>query len=781
MKNIFLKSSLLLFVLLNSLVIFASNLSNITVTSTSDNGSVGTLRWAINSSNSDPSITQIDFTSGLTGTLTLTSNLPQITNNISIIGPGANFFTISGANSYTMFSVAAGKTLTISGLKFTQNTSGTGTIFNADNSNFIASDIIVTNNNNGTAFFSANNSTITFSNSNFNNNSSYPLIGSDWGSTPSTTSSNLTDYSNRITVTNCSFTYNSGAIFSTERYVKIDNCNFSDNSDFIGIFGGVNRYQILNSNFTNNSGSTLFYFYSWIGDNSWGYNSTLSANNTLFDGNTFSGNSGTVINPGGNANYDAKTTITNNIFTNNGANWSGSPAVVSPNTLDNFINSVSHSLVNSTVTVTMNRAVFSSNNGTGQLDVNDFQFSLTGGNATLLSATPTSISSVGNVYTLGISISGTTNGMENLTVIPVANSIFDAVGNKAGLTQRNSSNFLSCIQTSSSTSIKLPNASTLVTTLSAQTNWTISGGLNQGLFSIANNNILNFNSVANYSNGSSNVYLVNVTNGCDTRNYTITISPFCGTWGEQGGDGLSQANPGESAYQIKRDYPNSVDGVYWINLPNVGPTQIYCIMNSAYDGGGWMLAMKVTRGTTFNYDANYWTSANTLNSTATNRNDGDAKFETMNNFEAKDMLAIWPDIQNIGSESGSIDNLSSWTWLQNNFHLNGTRTTLINKFSGSQVNYYSSTNGSMTYSGYGTPFSSQGGYTFYGINYFNNQSARIRWGFAWNNETDQNTNDVSGGIGMSGTYQNFSAGDVINCCQINHGINRSARVEVYIR
>lgn len=178
----------------------------------------------------------------------------------------------------------------------------------------------------------------------------------------------------------------------------------------------------------------------------------------------------------------------------------------------------------------MNRAVLNTSNGTGQRDVNDFQFSLTGGNANLLSTTPTSISSVGNVYTLGISISGTTNGRESLTVMPVADSIFDANGNKAGSSQRSSSNFLSCIQTSSASSIKLPNSSTLVTTLSAQSNWTISGGLNQGLFSIANNNVLNFNSVANYSNGSSNVYLVNVTNGCATRNFTITISPICGNW-----------------------------------------------------------------------------------------------------------------------------------------------------------------------------------------------------------------------------------------------------------
>ncbi len=592
MKNLLFKSSLLLLMLLNSLTIFSNSLSNITVTSTSDDGSSGTLRWAINSANSDPTITQIDFTSGLTGTLTLTSNLPQIVNDLTIIGSGANLFTISGANSYTMFSVAAGKTLTISDLKFIQNSGGNGTIFYANSSNFIASDIIVTNNNNGIAFFSANNSTITITNSTINSNSSYQLFGSDWGSTPSTTSSTLTDYTNRITVTNSSFTSNTGTIFRTERYVKLDNCSFSNNSGQIGNFRGVNRYQILNSTFTNNTSGTLFIFSSWIGINSWGNNATISANNTLFDGNTFTNNTGTVINPGGNANYNAKTTIINNIFSNNGTNWSGSPAVISSNTLDNFITSVSHSLVNSIVTVTMNRSVFSTNNGTGSLDVNDFQFSLSGGNATLVSTTPTSISSDGNVYTLGINISGTTNGSELLTVIPVANSIFDSNGNEGGLTQRNSANYLSCIQTTSSSSIKLLNGSTLVTTLSAQSNWTISGGTNQGLFSIANNNVLNFNSAANYSNNSSNVYLVNVTNGCATRNLTVTISALCGTWLERGGNGSSQSNPGSSAYQIKRDYPNSVDGLYWISNENINsgsPFQIYADMTT--DGGGWTLIM----------------------------------------------------------------------------------------------------------------------------------------------------------------------------------------------
>ena len=247
-------------------------------------------------------------------------------------------------------------------------------------------------------------------------------------------------------------------------------------------------------------------------------------------------------------------------------------------------------------------------------------------------------------------------------------------------------------------------------------------------------------------------------------------------------DGLTAGTAATSAKAIKAAYPGAVDGIYWINIPGVGPTQTYCLMNSIYDGGGWMLALKASRGTTFNYDANYWTTNNTLNTTNVNRNDGDAKYDVMNAYLAKDLMAIFPDIPNSGTESGSIDGLTNWSWLQNNFHNSGATTTLINKFSGSQTTFYISTDGSMSFNGYGaTAFSNQGGFTWYGMNYTSNSSAKMRWGFAWNNEGDQGSNDVSGGIGMGSNYGQYSAGDRINCCQINLGVNRSARVEIYIR
>lgn len=246
------------------------------------------------------------------------------------------------------------------------------------------------------------------------------------------------------------------------------------------------------------------------------------------------------------------------------------------------------------------------------------------------------------------------------------------------------------------------------------------------------------------------------------------------------------------------------NGVYWINLPTVGPTQIYCILNSAYNGGGWMLALKATTGTTFNYSANYWTTTNTLNPTDNTRNNADAKFNSMNYFQAKDIMALWPDILTSTYGAGSISGISEWAWLENNFN-NSTRQTLVDFFTAPSNRTY--TNPTFGGSGYfikdaktfngwkAGVFSSQRDIRFYGFNYVNNANygvlAKMRWGFGWNengeglfpsvNRSYLGSNDVSGGIGMDGSFSSYSAGDRINCCQDSTGINRSARVEIYVR
>ena len=92
---------------------------------------------------------------------------------------------------------------------------------------------------------------------------------------------------------------------------------------------------------------------------------------------------------------------------------------------------------NGTIAVTMSEAVYNTNGGSGALEASDFYFAISGGSAGLSSSTPTSISASGNVYTLGIGLSGTPNGRETLTVTPVENAIYDAIGNVAATSQSN--------------------------------------------------------------------------------------------------------------------------------------------------------------------------------------------------------------------------------------------------------------------------------------------------------------------------------------------------------
>lgn len=259
-------------------------------------------------------------------------------------------------------------------------------------------------------------------------------------------------------------------------------------------------------------------------------------------------------------------------------------------------------------------------------------------------------------------------------------------------------------------------------------------------------------------------------------------------------DGSNAAKAAPNAKYLQTAFNNFIDGNYWINLPYVGPTQIYCLLSTAVDGGGWMMAMKATTGTTFNYSSTYWTAINTLNPSQTNRNDGDAKFDAMNYFYAKDIMALWPDIPwNYGGSTtgGSVNTNGSygnWCWLQNNFN-NGIRITPISFFSSAPKFYYGDAN---NFAGKGTAFSAQSDVRFYGFNYANaNSTANVRWGFGWNENGgglypngNEASNDVSGGIGMAGLFStniNYSAGDQYSCCSTNTGINRSARVEIYIR
>jgi hypothetical protein len=95
-----------------------------------------------------------------------------------------------------------------------------------------------------------------------------------------------------------------------------------------------------------------------------------------------------------------------------------------------------------------------------------------------------------------------------------------------------------CLTSSSSITMKLSNQTTLAKLLSPTLHtWTVLSGVDSGDFSLSlsgNPQQLLFSALADNANPQDanldNIYLVNVTDGCETQNLAITISPFCGTW-----------------------------------------------------------------------------------------------------------------------------------------------------------------------------------------------------------------------------------------------------------
>ncbi|MEO6815072.1 MAG: CSLREA domain-containing protein [Edaphobacter sp.] len=92
---------------------------------TCTNGDTCSLRDAITLANSYTA-GDIFFGSGVTGTITLTSALPNITGSVNISGPGANLLTVSGANTYQVLHTNSGTTVSISRLTIANGNAGTG-------------------------------------------------------------------------------------------------------------------------------------------------------------------------------------------------------------------------------------------------------------------------------------------------------------------------------------------------------------------------------------------------------------------------------------------------------------------------------------------------------------------------------------------------------------------------------------------------------------------------------------------------------------------------------
>ena len=261
--------------------------TSLVVTSLDDTTANGTLRWAITQANATAGGIYDSITFGVNGTITLTSALPQITQNVTITGNGRTSTIIDGNNLYRVFNVPSGKSLTISDmtLKQGQNVYG-GLIYNSQGT-VVATNIRFTAMTGGSAVWNnAAGSTATYTNCTFDYLSIG--IGGDHGSTPQlpaevATWADQTDsaFQNKTYVNNCVFS-NNGAGINTQRFTKVQNSTFTNNGYAVSI-QGLNRGQVLNSTFENNSIGV--YHNGWLPTT---FN--MGTDNRLISGNTFTTN-----------------------------------------------------------------------------------------------------------------------------------------------------------------------------------------------------------------------------------------------------------------------------------------------------------------------------------------------------------------------------------------------------------------------------------------------------------------------------------------------------------
>jgi len=267
-------------------------------------------------------------------------------------------------------------------------------------------------------------------------------------------------------------------------------------------------------------------------------------------------------------------------------------------------------------------------------------------------------------------------------------------------------------------------------------------------------------------------------------------------------DGLTAQTAGRSAYDIKLATCTNINGVYWIKkLSEDGRTlstsRVYCIMDSKFQGGGWMLVMKGSNSTaTFTYNSSYWTNDTNLNefdfpSDISEPVNVDSKYDIFNYYKVNSCIAVF-DERDVGY-SNRTDLCKGWVWYESPFY-NGS-LSLKDFYAQGKEHFYYYSSGNYNFSSgkdakfvvplsdtdftnyilerayKSTVWARQEHFKAYG---FNIQPIRwshaVRWGGTFNENPGgvPDSNDVSGGIGVQAI--NWSAGNVPICCQSRSGV-----------
>src|SRR5208337_4801521 len=284
---------------------------NLTVTTLADDpvtpiSEQTTLRDAITQANADTTDSQEVISFAVTGTIDLTSVLPDLVNNISIQGPGASNLTVkrvSSAPDFSVFTVDSGETVSLSGMTIAggnaTSTMGLGDISGEGGGIYNAGALTVTN-------------------STFTGNSA--SIGNGGGNTGGGGIYNA----GALTVTNSTFTNNSAPLgngggidnFGT---LTVTGSTFTGNSANGGGWGGgilnAAAMTVTDSTFTSNSAG-------WGGGIFNSYSSSYQTGTVTVNGSTFTSNSAAGWG-GGVANNNGMLAVTNSTFTSNSSGDGG--------------------------------------------------------------------------------------------------------------------------------------------------------------------------------------------------------------------------------------------------------------------------------------------------------------------------------------------------------------------------------------------------------------------------------------------------------------------------
>ncbi|HET6893733.1 MAG TPA: CSLREA domain-containing protein, partial [Pyrinomonadaceae bacterium] len=257
----------------------------IKVTNTNDGGA-GSLRAAILDANSAGNA--INFETGLTGTITLLSELPNLSASMSINGPGASQLTVQrstagGTPNFRIFTISSGAIVTISGLTISNGNAAGGFPANSGggifNEGTLSINECVINGNNANAGGAiANLGTLTVSSTTITDNNATSLGGGISNSTGATQSAVLTV--NNSTISN-NHTQNAGGGIFNIGQASITNSTLSSNTAGAGAgINNANPMTLSNVTIVNNSASNQGggIFNPGIG--------SLTFNNTLIAGNT---------------------------------------------------------------------------------------------------------------------------------------------------------------------------------------------------------------------------------------------------------------------------------------------------------------------------------------------------------------------------------------------------------------------------------------------------------------------------------------------------------------